>query len=182
MDNFKISEVRQGRPKQVSDPRELDCYNLLDKLQIEYQRVDYNFYPTNADDQSLITKALQTPDIKNLFLNDKHHHHYFLVIMDKDEKFDQKKFRHDFHLGKITMSSPERLKEVLNSHPGAVSVSELMYDDDNQVKVYIQKAILEAKYFRFHPNENHATVRIQTTDLVHKFLPALHHQLNIWDS
>ncbi len=68
------------------------------------------------------------------------------------------------------MSSANDLKVVLNSYPRAINISELMYDQDRQVEVYFQSAVLVTKYFLFHPNENHATLRITTNDRVHKLM------------
>ena len=181
MAEFKISPIREGRPVKITDEKERACYDLLDKLKIKYQRVDYNFYPTTEVGKELITETLGTLDIKNLVFNDKHHRHYYLVVMLKKQRFDQKAFRNAFHLVKITMSSADDLKKVSNSHPGAISITELMYDQAEQVGVYFQSDVLATKYFRFHPNENHATLRISTNDLVHKLMPGLHHEIHRWE-
>ena len=38
---------------------------------------------------------------------------------------------------------------------------ELVNDNDNKVKLFIDERVLNTEYFRFHPNENGLTIRIR---------------------
>ena len=66
---MQIAELEQGRPKdgQGRCAQELACYDLLDRLQIDYLRADHTEAATMEDCQA-VEKALQGPICKNLFL------------------------------------------------------------------------------------------------------------------
>ncbi len=38
---------------------------------------------------------------------------------------------------------------------------ELVNDNDNKIKLFIDERVLNTEYFRFHPNENGSTIRIR---------------------
>lgn len=77
------------------------------------------------------------------------------------------------------MAKEEDLKELLNTHSGAVSITELTNDSNQVIKLFIDEKILKEKYFRFHPNENRTTVRISMQDFKDKLIPFLKHDINI---
>ena len=39
MEEFKITELIDGRPQGIKNDKEKECYDILDKLDIKYQRV-----------------------------------------------------------------------------------------------------------------------------------------------
>ena len=77
------------------------------------------------------------------------------------------------------MAKNEDLETVLNTYSGAVSIMELINDETNIIRLFIDESILKETYFRFHPNENKSTVRIKTEDLKNKLIPYLKHEINI---
>lgn len=77
------------------------------------------------------------------------------------------------------MATSDELKDLLKTHSGAVSIMELANDEKGIIKLYIAKSVLENNFFRFHPNENSATVRISMLDFKEKLTPYLRHDINI---
>ena len=65
MEDFKITELLNGRPEKVND-KQMDCYDTLDELGIKYQRVDYNYFPHDIEGHHKIDSALEVKGIKNL--------------------------------------------------------------------------------------------------------------------
>lgn len=47
MEKFELSELLNGRPDNIEDVKEKECYDILDSLNIKYQRVEYNFFDIN---------------------------------------------------------------------------------------------------------------------------------------
>lgn len=179
MEDFKVTNLLEGRPDNITNVKEKICYDTLDKLNIQYQRVEYNFFPKNIDDLKLIDQRLEVDGIKNLVFKTKNKNEFFLIILLREERFEEKKFRIKHGISKITMASESDLKELLNTHIGAVSIMELVNDKDSKIKLYIDKKILDMEHFRFHPNENNATVRITVDGLKNKLIPYLKHEINI---
>ena len=179
MNEFKISELLKGRPEVIKNEKVRECYDMLDELNIEYERVEYNFFPSEIQDLRLIDDTLGMEGIKNLIFRTKNKARYFFIIIPREERFDEKSFRSKYELPKLSMSTNEDLMEVLNTSAGAVSITELIHDKENIIELFIDKKILEKEYFRFHPNDNKSTLRIRTEDLLNKLLPHLNHKLNI---
>ncbi len=181
MPTFEITELIKGRPKKITSSKERECYDILDELHIDYERVEYNYYPENLKEQLLIDKKIDVTGIKNLVFRTKNKKHFFFIILPRDKIFDEKAFRLKYGVPRINLATENNLNEILRTHKGAVSIMELAYDKDNLIAVYIDKTLITKKYFRFHPNENTATVRIKTEDLLNKLMPYLNHELIIMD-
>lgn len=179
MEKFELSELLNGRPDNIEDVKEKECYDILDSLDIKYQRVEYNFFPKELEDLKLIDKALQVVGIKNLIFRTKNKECFFFIIIPREARFDEKGFRNKYELPKITMAKAEDLATLLKTHSGAVSIMELVNDNDNKIKLFIDEKILKTDYFRFHPNENKSTVRISMNDFKNKLIPYLKHDINV---
>lgn len=179
MEKFELSELLNGRPEKIENEKEKNCYDILDSLNIEYQRVEYNFFPKEFEDLKLIDKTLQVNGIKNLIFRTKNKEQFYFIIIPREERFDEKAFRNKYELPKITMAKSEDLAILLKTHSGAVSIMELINDNDNKIKLFIDEKILNTDYFRFHPNENKSTIRISMKDFKNKLIPYLKHGINI---
>ena len=59
--------------------------------------------------------------------------------------------------------------------PGSVSVMGLMNDPENRVRLVIDREVLEEEYVGCHPCKNTSSIKLRTSDLLEKFLPAVHH-------
>lgn len=179
MEEFKISELISGRPDNLGNEKEKKCYDILEFLNIEYQRVEYNFFPNDIESLKLIDKKLQVKGIKNLVFKTKSKSQFYFIIIPRENRFDEKEFRNKFQLPKISMAKKEDLEELLDTYSGAVSIMELVNDKNSIIHVFIDECILNEEYFRFHPNENKSTVRIKTDDLKNKLMPYLKHDINV---
>lgn len=111
MEKFELSELLNGRPENIEDDKEKNCYDILDNLDIKYQRVEYNFFPTDIDDLKLIDKTLQVPGIKNLIFKTKNKEDFYFIIIPREERFDEKTFRNKYKIPKI---NPLKIHETLN--------------------------------------------------------------------
>lgn len=179
MEEFKITDLIDGRPEVVESEKERRCYDILEELNINYQRVEYNYFPNDIENLKIIDKTLQVDGIKNLIFKNKSKSQFYFIIIPRESRFDEKYFRNKFELPKISMAKNEELQELLKTYSGAVSIMELEEDKDNVIKVFIEESILSKEYFRFHPNENKSTVRIKMDDLKNKLMPYLKHDINV---
>ena len=179
MEEFELSNLLNSRPENIENEKEKLCYDILDNLNIAYQRVEYNFFPNDIESLRKIDDRLEVNGIKNLIFKTKNKSQFFFIIIQREERFDEKLFRNKYELPKISMAKEEDLKELLLTHSGAISIMELTNDANNVIKLFIDEKILNEKYFRFHPNENSSTVRISTVDFKNKLIPYLRHEINI---
>lgn len=179
MEQFQLTALLEGRPQTVSSEKEMACYDLLDQLAIPYQRVEYNFFPSEQEHLLQIDRTLEVPGVKNLIFRTKNKSQFFFVILPRDSRFDEKAFRAKHALPKITMAKGDELNQLLNTHAGAVSIMELIHDEAGVIRLFIEEGVLEQSHFRFHPNENKSTVRIPMDDFKHKLIPYLKHDVTI---
>ena len=179
MEKFEITSLLEGRPEDISNLKEKICYDILDKLNITYQRVEYNFFPNDLENLKLIDKTLEVDGIKNLIFKEKNKNQFYFIILPREKRFNEKEFRNKFEIPKVTMAKEDDLKELLKTHSGAVSIMELINDEENVIKLYIDENVLNKAYFRFHPNENKSTIRIKMEDFKNKLIPYLNHEINI---
>ena len=73
------------------------------------------------------------------------------------------------------------MKEYLGLTPGSVSIMGLMNDPENHVKLLIDSDVLKDEYFGCHPCINTTSMKLKTSDIMEKFLPAVHHEPTIVD-
>ena len=81
-------ELFKGRPVDVTDrlEREVSVYDLLDKLQIEYERTDHEEANT-MEACNAIDHVLGTIICKNLFLCNAQKTKFYLLMIREDKKF-----------------------------------------------------------------------------------------------
>jgi Ala-tRNA(Pro) deacylase len=71
------------------------------------------------------------------------------------------------------------MEEYLHIKPGAVSEMGLMNDRDNHVRLLIDEDVLHEEYFGCHPCVNTSSLRLKMSDVLGKFLEAVHHDYTV---
>ena len=81
--------------------------------------------------------------------------------------------------GQVIFSRECRLaymEQFLDITPGSLSVLGLMNDKEKRVQLLIDKDVLGGEYIGVHPCVNTASLKIKTSDLVDKIIPAMGHE------
>ena len=76
---------------------------------------------------------------------------------------------------RLSFGTAEELQEKLNLTPGSVNVVSLMFDKENSIKLLVDEDILKQEYFGFHPMINTSTIKVKTSEVFEKIIPALLH-------
>ena len=106
-------------------------------------------------------------DAKNLFVRDDKRRNYYLITVMAHKKVNLKDFKKNYGTRSLTFASPDELMEIMGLIPGAVTPLGVLNDKEHKVKVYLDKDFLNApKRIGVHPNDNTATVWLNTEDLV----------------
>ncbi|MBR4029951.1 MAG: prolyl-tRNA synthetase associated domain-containing protein [Clostridia bacterium] len=169
-------KAEKGRPANLDDrlQKEIKVYDLLDSLNIEYERVDHE----RADTMEAcieVDKVLNTVLCKNLFLCNRQKTIFYLLLMPADKVFKTKELSAQIGSSRLSFASPEDMISHLDIEPGSVSVMGLMNDPENEVNLLIDKDLMKEEYFGCHPCVNTSSLKLKTSDLLTKFLPAVHH-------
>ena len=118
-------QLQNGRPENTDGrlDKEIRVYDFLDKLGVEYQRVDHEAAMTMEACEA-IDRVLgdDTAICKNLFLCNRQETDFYLLLMPGDKPFKTKNL--SAQIGSARLSSPNRniWKNIWTSHPG-LSVS-----------------------------------------------------------
>ncbi len=168
--------IFEGRPQTETGrlEKELRTYDLLDSLEITYQRIDHQALPTIEACHD-VDKRLNTHVCKNLFLCNAQKNKFFLLMMPGEKKFQTKAVSKQIPSARLSFAPEEYLEQFLDLTPGSVSVLGLMNDTDLHVQLLMDEDLLKEEYIGCHPCINTSSLRLTTRDLIDKVLPAIEH-------
>ena len=169
-------QLLNGRPAQNDErqEREVRVYDFLDKLGIEYRRVDHKPAMT-MEDCKAVDDVLGIVMCKNLFLCNRQKTNFYLLLMPADKPFKTKELSAQINAARLSFAQADSMLEYLDIMPGAVSVMGLMNDSDNAVRLLIDEDLLGEEYIGCHPCVNTSSLKIKTADIIDRFLPAVKH-------
>lgn len=171
-------QLVKGRPISCEGrlEKEIRTYDLLDELNIEYERVDHEAADT-MEACLEIDKVLAPAVIcKNLFLCNTQKTKFYLLMIREDKKFKTKEISKQINSARLSFAPAEFMEEYLNISPGSVSVMGLMNDKDNQVQLLVDEDVIQSEYVGCHPCINTSSMRIKTEDVFGKFLESVNHK------
>ncbi|MBQ8815040.1 MAG: metallophosphoesterase [Lachnospiraceae bacterium] len=175
----ELLELVSGRPApekmKARRQRELAVYDLLDRLGIEYQRIDHKETKTMAL-CAAVDEMLDAVICKNLFLRNQQKTKFYLLMMPGEKKFKTRELTKQINSARLSFAEAEYMEKFLHISPGSVSVLGLMNDTEHQVQLLIDRDILEGEKFGCHPCINTSSMRIGLRDLLEVFLPAIGHE------
>ena len=154
--------------------KEMAVYELLDKLEIPYLRVDHEAAAT-VDDCHEVDEALGIHICKNLFLCNRQKTDFYLLMMPGLKKFKTKELSAQLGTARLSFAEAEYMEEFLNITPGSVSVMGLMNDKEHRVRLLIDQELLQDEFVGCHPCVNTASLKIRMKDILEKFLPHVAH-------
>ena len=168
-------ELVEGRPQDKRIDKEERVYDLLDQLNIDYQRLDHQ--EANTMEVCLeIEKNLKSTICKNLFLVNSNKSQYYLLMLKENKKFKTKMISKQINSSRLSFGSDEKMLEYLDITPGSVSLLGLMNDHDFKVQLLMDKDLLQDEYLGCHPCINTSSLRIKMKDVFEKIIPSLHHE------
>ncbi len=154
--------------------KEMAVYELLEKLDIPYLRVDHEAAAT-VDDCHDVDEALGIHICKNLFLCNRQKTDFYLLMMPGLKKFKTKELSAQLGVARLSFAEAEYMEEYLNITPGSVSVLGLMNDREHRVRLLIDRELLQDEYVGCHPCVNTSSLKLRMKDILEKFLPYVGH-------
>ena len=112
---------------------------------------------------------------KNLFLCNRQKTNYYLLMMPGDKKFKTKELSKQIGSARLSFADADAMLQYLDIEPGAVSVMGLINDKEHMVQLLIDEEILKEEYIGCHPCVNTSSLKIRTSDILDKFIPATGH-------
>ncbi len=171
--------LEKGRPTNEEGrlSKEIRVYDLLDRLHIEYERVDHEEANT-IEACKEIDEVLgeETSICKNLFLCNSQKTKFYLLMLPGSKVFKTKDLSKQIGSSRLSFANQEFMEKFLDITPGSVSVMGLMNDIENQVQLLIDKEVVEPEFFACHPCINTSSIKLRCKDILQVFLPDVHHE------
>ena len=161
-----------GRPAERRSDTEERCYDLLDRLGIDYVRVDHEHADT-IEQCELVEEQLGCKICKNLFLTNRQQTDFYLLLMPGEKPFKTRLLSKQIGTARLSFASPGHMGALLGVTPGSVSVLGLMNDAEKRVRLLIDRDLLTEERFGCHPCLNSTSLCFSTEALLHTLLPAL---------
>lgn len=173
----ELLAVSHGRPSSTTDrlDKETRCYDLLDSLGVEYDRVDHAPAQT-MEACAEIDRVLGCKMCKNLFLSNRQKTDFYLLMLRGEKPFKTKYISRELGVARLSFADDEYMEKYLDITPGSVSVLGLMNDTGNKVRLLIDRDLLTDEYFGAHPCVNTSSLKLRTDDLISRVLPATGHE------
>ena len=170
-------KLEQGRPTDTSGrlEKEIRVYDFLDKLGVIYDRVDHEALMTMEACEEA-DRVLEATICKNLFLCTANKKEFYLLMIVGDKRLVTKDVSKKLSTSRLSFANESYMEEYLDITPGSVSVLGLMNDTDNHVQLLIDKEVLEEASLGCHPCINTSSLKLKTSEVMDKFLPAVHHE------
>ena len=153
--------MKQNESGKVRQER---VYALLDRLGIEYGKIDHPPIFTQADSE-LRPVQIDAVIFKNLFLRNKDKSRYYLYSLPLTKRADLTAVAKALGETRLSFGDEDALNEKLNIQHGAVSFLNVVGIERTDVILLIDSAAFGCDKIGVHPNDNTATVILQPQDI-----------------
>lgn len=172
--------LQKGRPYDLAErpEKERRVYDLLDALNIEYERIDHAPAMTMEVCRD-IDEALGATICKNLFLCNRQKTQFYLLMIPGDKTFHTKQISSQIGSARLSFGDPSFMEQFLDITPGAVSVMGLMNDKDSRVRLLVDEDVLKGEFLGCHPCVNTSSLKLRTEDVFGRFLAAVNHDMTV---
>lgn len=138
-------------------------YNYLKKLDIPYEYYEHPPIPT-IEDAKIHKWWIDAVFCKNIFFRNHKGNRHYLVIVHHDTQIAISMLEKLLKQGKLTFASEQRMTKYLGLKPGSVSPFGLLNDTEHHVHIFFESKLRQAHKLSFHPNDNRATLVLQSND------------------
>ena len=142
-----------------------DILSLLEEENIPYEMEEHPAV-NNMEELHGISLRYPEDDAKNLFVRDDRKRNYYLITIRGDKKADLKKIRREENTRALSFASDSDLQAILELSPGSVTPLGLLNDRERSTVLFLDEDCMKAGRIGVHPNDNTATVRLKTDDLI----------------
>ena len=141
-----------------------EIYRFLTEHKISYEVTEHEAV-YSMDELSSVELPYPEWDAKNLFVRDDKKQNYYLITVRGNKRVNLKEFRKAHGLRNLSFASPDDLMKIMGLVPGSVSPLGLLNDDERRVHFFLDDDF-SGNLIGIHPNDNAATVWLQTDDLI----------------
>ena len=159
--------LEKGRPADFAAriAKEQRCYDLLDSLQIQYDRIDHPAAATMTDCDD-VAVALGCGICKNLFLCNRSGTKFYLLLICADKPFRTGDVSRQLGSSRLSFCSDAQLMDKLGLIAGSVTPMAIYRESARDVVVAIDEDIFDMNMVCVHPCVATASLAISMEDLL----------------
>lgn len=153
--SFSLSKEQSHRIEMTKEAFQF-C-KKLEKKGIHFDRCIRHEEATGCVDYSRWNYCLKDDYAvgKHLFVQErKGDKNKYLVITNSSKQVDLKALKEELSCRKLEFVIPSDMESLINATPGNVSIFNMMYDENKEIKLIIDEELLEASEVAFHPLYN----------------------------
>ena len=140
----------------------------LKRWSISYKLFEHVPLRTVEDSKKLEGIFISTQNggghVKNLYLRDKKKKN-ILLVAEQDQAIDLKRLSKNLNFSNLSFGSPERLMQNLGVRPGAVTPLSMINGVNNNVSLFMDKALRNKTVIYVHPLVNDRTIEMTIENL-----------------
>ena len=175
---FYISEIKKETPIKYKTDLQQKVFDTLTKLNINFERVDTDEAIT-MDDCTDINKKMNMKMVKTLFLCNRQQTEFYLFITISDKSFSSKEFSHILGISRVSFAPVVLMNSMLHTDVGAATIFSTIIDNSNQVKIVMDKDVVNEKWYGCSDGTTTGYLKIRTYDIINVLLKYTNHMPTI---
>lgn len=157
-----------------------EVYDYLNKNNISFEVYEHPAVYNMSEIENLEFPHPES-SAKNLFICDDKKQNYYLITVKGDKRVDLKALKNKYNTRPLKFASIEDLESILKLTPGSATPLGLLNDTSRNVTFILDSYFLkETDLIAVHPNDNTATIFLNTNDLI-KVIKLSEHNIDIID-
>lgn len=175
-----LMNITKGRPAGFEECTQVEktVFRFLENLAIDFETIGHEAAAT-MDVCDRVAEVAGCVIFKNLFLCNRQQTQFFLVMISGDKPFKTKYISSQLGCARLSFAPAEMMQRLLGVTPGAVTPLGLVNDTGLQVRVAVDKELLDCQWVGAHPGVNTSTVKLRLTDLLERYIPATGHDVTV---
>lgn len=177
---FAISEIIKSAPASYSTSTQQEVYKRLSAASIPFERVDTD--PGITMEQCVaIGDALGQRVVKTLLLCNRQQTQYYLLAMNGEKPFVTKDFSKALGVSRVSFAPESKLEELLGTQLGATSILTVFNAPKEKVRLILEREVTESTAFACTDGTATCFIKLPTSLLLERYLPATGHSPEIID-
>lgn len=173
-----VSEIQTVAPSQFQTDLQKSVYQVLDVLQIPYERVDTDEVIT-MEDCVAVNKKLNMNMVKTLFLCNRQQTEFYLFVTAGDKPFRSKDFSNALDVARVSFAPAELMDSMLGTKIGAATVFSALLETARDVQIVFDKAVVSEEWYGCSDGTTTGYMKVKTEQIIHHFLPYTKHTLTV---
>ena len=166
---FFVSEIQKEAPAEFETDTQKRIYETLEKLSIEFGRVDTDD-GTTMESCVHISKGLGCPVVKTIFLCNRQQTVFYLYVTAAEKPFVTRDFCGALGIPRVSFASAEKLWELTGVEVGATTVLSAILPQAAGVHLVMDRAVAESEWFACTDGTATCFVKLRTRDMLDKYL------------